>query len=301
MGGGTDLVAALREHVVQATELVDLRGIPGLDGVELRADGSMRIGAATPLTHIADHDDVRARFPALAAACDVVATPALRNMGTLGGNICQRPRCWYYRQNFPCYKHGGTTCFAYEGENQYHAILGGGPCYIVHPSDSAVALMALGAVLHVAGASGERAIPIDDFFLLPAARLDAEHVLRDGEVIVAVELPSSSSGGAQFFDKVMQRSAWDFALVSLGAVRRTNGDVRLVLGGVAPIPWRVTSSVEEDVASGNLSQDDIDTLADRALYDARPLGKNGYKVDLAGALLRRGIASVQAGGSASRT
>jgi xanthine dehydrogenase YagS FAD-binding subunit len=164
-----------------------------------------------------------------------------------------------------------------------------------------VALMALGAVLHVAGASGERAIPIDDFFLLPAARLDAEHVLRDGEVIVAVELPSSSSGGAQFFDKVMQRSAWDFALVSLAAVRRTNGDVRLVLGGVAPIPWRVTSSVEEDVASGNLSQDDIDTLADRALYDARPLGKNGYKVDLAGALLRRGIASVQAGGSASRT
>jgi xanthine dehydrogenase YagS FAD-binding subunit len=222
-------------------------------------------------------------------------------MATLGGNLCQRPRCWYYRQNFPCYKHGGTTCFAYEGENQYHAILGGGPCYIVHPSDGAVALMALGATLHVAGAGGERTIAIDDFFVLPAARLDAEHVLRDGEVIVAVELPAYSSGGAQFFDKVMQRSAWDFALVSLAAVRRTNGDVRLVLGGVAPIPWRVTSSVEEDVASGNLSQDDIDTLADRALYDARPLGKNGYKVDLAGALLRRGMASVQAGGSASRT
>jgi xanthine dehydrogenase YagS FAD-binding subunit len=301
MGGGTDLVAAIREHVVEAGELVDLRHVPGLDGIELHGDGSMRIGAATPLAHIAAHAEVRARFPALAAACDVVATPALRNMGTLGGNLCQRPRCWYYRQNFPCYKHGGTTCFAYEGENQYHAILGGGPCYIVHPSDCAVALMTLAASLRVAGPSGERVIPIDDFFVLPASRLDAEHVLQGGELIVDVELPAHSSGGAQHFDKMMQRGAWDFAIVSLAAVRRTSGDVRLVLGGVAPIPWRVTSSVEEDVASGNLSQDDIDTLADRALYDARPLAKNGYKVDAAGALLRRGIAAVQAGGTTSRT
>lgn len=272
--------------------LVDLTGVAELAEVEWRQDGSAEIGAAVTLATIAEDGRINASFPALAQACAIVGSPALRNMGTLGGNLCQRPRCWYFRQRLPCHKHGGSFCYAYDGENEYHAILGGGPCYIVHPSDSAVALMALGATVNVAGPSGARRVPIDEFFILPARRIDSENVLGVGEVVRSIELPAVSSGGRQRFDKVMQRGAWDFAVVSLASARWTNGSVRLVLGGVAPIPWRITSSIEEDVASGALGPDDIDTLAERAMYDAEPLAKNGYKVDVALALLRRAIADL---------
>ena len=145
------------------------------------------------------------------------------------------------------------------------------------------------------GAAGPvRHVAIADFFVLPSERLDAETVLGAGEYVSAIEIPGSSAGGAQFYDKVMQRAAWDFALVSLAAVRRSDGNVRLVFGGVAPKPWRVSESVEEDVSVGGLSEDDIATLAERALYDARPLAKNGYKVQMAAAVLRRAIARVGA-------
>lgn len=290
LGGGTDLVPSIRERLVRPRALVDLARISDLRGIAWREDGSALIGAATTLAAIASDGRMRTAFPAVVRACELVGSPALRNMGTLGGNLCQRPRCWYFRQRLPCHKHGGSHCYAYHGENEHHAILGGGPCFIVHPSDTAVALMALGATLHVTGQrTGERAIAIEDFFVLPARRIDSENVLTDGEAIRAVELPALSSGKRQAFDKVTQRGAWDFAVVSVAWARRTDGSVRLVLGGVAPIPWRVTTSIEEDVASGTLGEDDVDTLAERALHDARPLAKNGYKVDLAGALLRRAI------------
>ena len=291
LGGGTDLIPSIRESVVHPDALIDLTGVEALAQVEWRADGSVEIGAAVTLTTIAEDARINASFPALAQACAIVGSPALRNMGTLGGNLCQRPRCWYFRQRLPCHKHGGSFCFAYDGENEHHAILGGGPCYIVHPSDCAVALMALGATVNVAGPSGERRVPIDEFFVLPAQRIDSENVLGAGELVRSIELPAASSG-RQRFDKVMQRGAWDFAVVSLASARWTNGAVRLVLGGVAPIPWRITSSIEEDVASGSLGPDDIDTLAERAMYDAAPLAKNGYKVDVALALLRRAIADL---------
>lgn len=292
LGGGTDLIPSIRERVVQANALVDLTGVDELSRIRWAADGGVEIGSAVTLSTIADDSPIRTRYPALAEACAMVGSPALRNMGTLGGNLCQRPRCWYFRQGLPCHKHGGSFCYAYDGESEYHAILGGGPCYIVHPSDAAVALVALGATLRIAGPSGERRVPIDAFFVLPSARLDAETVLLPGEVVVSIELPAESSGGRQRFDKVMQRGSWDFAVVSLAGVRWAGGTVRLVLGGVAPIPWRVNSSIEEDVASGALGPDDIDTLAERALYDAQPLAKNGYKVDIALALLRRAIADL---------
>ncbi len=254
---------------------------------------SVRIGAAVRIADIADDVRVRAHFPALAMACESVGSLALRNMGTLGGNLCQRPRCWYFRSGVSCFKSGGDSCPAAEGENQYHAIFGGGPCHIVHPSDPAVALTALDAVVRVAGgANGSartRAIPIGEFFVLPHERLESETVLQPGEFVTHVEIPAHSSGGRQQYVKLMQRGAWDFALASVAAVRRRDGAVRLVLGGVAPKPWRVDTSVEEDVASGALGDDDIETLAERALYDARPLAKNGYKVRLAKTLLRRGM------------
>jgi xanthine dehydrogenase YagS FAD-binding subunit len=289
LGGGTDLLVAMREGIAAPELLVDLRGIEGSDVIESRPDGALRIGASVRIERIAEDAAVRERYPSLTAACASVGSPALRNMGTLGGNLCQRPRCWYFRLPVPCFKNGGASCPAVDGENQYHAILGGGPCHIVHPSDPAVALTALEAVVHVAGPHGARAVPIGDFYVLPSERLDGETVLAPGEFVTAVEVPERSSGGRQHYFKLMQRGAWDFALVSMAVVRRRDGGVRMVLGGVAPRPWPVNPSVEEDVASGSLSEDDIETLAERAMYDARPLSKNGYKVQLAKALIVRGI------------
>jgi xanthine dehydrogenase YagS FAD-binding subunit len=292
MGGGTDLLVTIDEGIYSPESVVDLRTIPASAGVELREDGSLRIGASTRIEHLANNPLVRERYDALAQACSVVATPALREMGTLGGNLCQRPRCWYFRRGISCHKNGGNSCPAREGENQYLAILDGGPCFIVHPSDPAVALTALDAEVEIRSAKGERVVPIEDFYLLPRERLDHETILRPGEVVTAVLLPASSAGGVQLYRKLMQREAWDFALVSIAACRRTNGDVRIVLGGVAPRPWRVNSSVEEDVSSGGLDDDTIATLAERALYDAEPLSKNGYKVDLAQSLIRDAIRAV---------
>ena len=289
MGGGTDLLVCIREQLSRPETLVDLTRIPDATAVSWRPDGGVRIGASVRLSALVRDARVRERFPALGQACESVGTPALRTMGTIGGNLCQRPRCWYLRSGFACHKNGGDSCPAAAGENQYHAILGGGPCYIVHPSDVAVALTALEAEVEVRGGSGVRRVPIADFFVLPSERMDLETVLEAGEHVSAVEVPARSAGGVQWYEKLMQRASWDFALVSLAAVRRADGGVRLVLGGVAPKPWRVSGSVEEDVASGGLSEDDVATLAERALYDARPLAKNGYKVEMAAALLRRGM------------
>ena len=292
LGGGTDLVVCMREHLARPETVVDLTRIPGARDVTTLEDGGLRIGGSARLAQLARNPLIRDRFSALAQACESVGTPALRTMGTIAGNLCQRPRCWYLRSGFACHKTGGDSCPAASGENQYHAIFGGGPCYIVHPSDPAVALTALEAEVEIRGPSGVRRVAIADFYVLPSERMDHETVLGQGEYVSAVEIPADSAGGVQWFEKVMQRAGWDFALVSLAAVRRNDGGVRLVLGGVAPKPWRVTESVEEDVAVGGLSEDDVATLAERAMYDARPLAKNGYKVEMAAAVLRRGIAHV---------
>ena len=291
----------MREALARPDTLVDITRVPGARELTWQQGGGLRIGAGVSLARLARDPRVRDRFRALAEACESVGTPALRTMGTIAGNLCQRPRCWYLRSRVSCFKSGGEGCPAASGENHHHAIFWGGPCYIVHPSDVAVALTALEATVEVRGSRGERGsgeptparqIPIADFFVLPAERLDHETVLRPGEYVSAVEVPDRSAGGVQRYEKVMQRAGWDFALVSLASVRRRDGAVRLVLGGVAPKPWRVSESVEEDVASGGLAEDDIATLAERALYDARPLAKNGYKVAMAAALLRRGIAAL---------
>jgi xanthine dehydrogenase YagS FAD-binding subunit len=181
-----------------------------------------------------------------------------------------------------------------EGENQYLGILGGGPCYAVHPSDPAVALAALDASVEVRRGNDTRRITLSELYAVPNADATRETVLSQDDLILSVNLPASSARGVQYYDKVIQRGAWDFALVSLAACKRIDGGVRLVLGGVARHPWRVDESVEEDVASGGLSEDDFGTLADRALYDVAPLSHNGYKVALAATLLRRGMRALLA-------
>jgi xanthine dehydrogenase YagS FAD-binding subunit len=290
LGGGTDLLAGIVDGIAAPEAVVDLRGIGGFGDIAALPGGGLRIGAAARVADIGSDEAVRERFPVLAEACGVVGTVALRNMGTLGGNLCQRPRCWYLRRAIPCFKNGGTSCPARDGENQYHAIVDGGPCYIVHPSDPAVALTALDAEVEITGPNGESRVPITQFFVLPRDRMDHETILRPGEIVSAVAIPAgfaqTSPTPRHFFRKLMQRSAWDFALVSIAATKRSDGAVRIVLGGVAPRPWRVSESVEEDVASGGLDEDSIAALADRALYDAEPLSKNGYKVAMAASLLR---------------
>ena len=288
LGGGTDLLVLIKEELANPARVVDLRQIEGWRGIADDGHGGLIIGAATRVNDLASSALVRSAFPALAQACESVATPAIRHMATIGGNLCQRPRCWYFRRKVPCLKNGGTDCPAVIGENQYHAILDGGPCYIVHPSDPAVALVALDASVELLGPAGKRTLPIEDFFVLPRERLDHETVLDAGEVVSRITIPPESRG-RQRYDKLMQRGSWDFALVSIAAVKRSDGDVRLVLGGVAPVPWRVNTSIEEDVAAGSLDSDTISTLVERALYDARPLSKNGYKVRLAETLLRRAM------------
>ncbi|HET7622465.1 MAG TPA: xanthine dehydrogenase family protein subunit M [Gemmatimonadaceae bacterium] len=294
MGGGTDLLVLIKEQLAHPESVVDLRAIPASRSVAPTEDGGLRIGASARIADLARDEGVRSRFPALASACESVGTTALRHMGTIGGNLCQRPRCWYLRRNIPCLKNGGSDCPAATGENQYHAILGGGPCYIVHPSDPAVALTALDAMVEVSSARGSRRLPIVELYVLPAERLDRETVLADDEIITAVEIPGASAGGTQSYEKLMQRGSWDFALTSLASVRTSHGDVRLVLGGVAPKPWRLSRSIEEEVAKGGLEADDVARLVDGALYEARPLAHNGYKVQLARTLLRRAIIQLSA-------
>jgi len=289
MGGGTDLLVSLDEGFIAANLVVDLRRIPDGDTIARQRDGSVRIGGATRIHDIAHHPLIAGDYHVLAEACRAVGTPALRQMGTIGGNLCQRPRCWYLRRDVPCLKNGGTDCPARDGENQYHAILEGGPCYSVHPSDPAVALIALDAQIEIEGGATTRTVPISNFYVTPKDRLDSETVLALGEFVGAVIVPAAAAGGVQRYTKLMQRGSWDFALVSAAAVKRTDGAVRIVLGGVAPRPWRVPESLEEDVSAGSLDADAIATIAERALYDAEPLSKNRYKVRLAETLIRRSI------------
>ena len=292
LGGGTDLLVTIAEEINQPDLLVDLRGIPDSAEIGVTDSGDVRIGASARIADLAANPIIRERYPVLAEASEVVGTPALRHMGTVGGNLCQRPRCWYFRRGIPCLKNGGTHCPAVQGENQYLAILDGGPCFAVHPSDPAVALTALDALVEIESSEGTRQLPIGDLYLLPKTSVISETALRPGEFVAAVVLPATAAGGAQRYHKLMQRDSWDFALVSVAGCKRADGDVRIVLGGVAARPWRVNSSVEEDVSSGGLDDDTIATLAERTLYDAKPLSKNGYKVDLAGSLLRQVIAEI---------
>ena len=269
--------------------MIDVRDLAEFPGIAATADGGMRIGAAMRLADVAAHALVRARYAALATACEQANTPERREMATLGEDLCQRPRCWYLRRAIPCYKNGGDSCPAREGENQYLAIVEGGPCFVVNPSDPAVALVALEATIELVGPRGRRDVAAADFFVLPRDRLDRETVLDDGELVIGVRLPPEAAGGVQRFTRLMDREESELTLVSIAALRRADGEVRLVLGGVSPRPYRVYNSVEEEAASGGLDDELIAVLADRALLDAEPLSKNGYKLELAASLLRDAI------------
>lgn len=294
LAGGTDLLTLMKGDIVTPDHLVDIKRAAGLtSGIE-KDGGGLRIGALTSLSEIERHPVIRERYSALAEAAAIAATPQLRNMATIGGNLLQRPRCWYYRNPlFHCWLKGGDTCNARDGQNRLHALFGDSPCVAAHPSDPAVALLALDAMLTVRGPSGERQFAIADFFTLPTDDHRVETSLQPGELIVDVRLPATTMRSAYL--KAMDRKVWAFALVSVAAALKVeNGaisDARLVLGGVAPIPWRIPAAEQALIGSAPGAAA-FDGAADAALADAQPLEHNGYKMPLAKSLVRRALNSL---------
>ncbi len=281
-GGGTDLIGCLRDRVFGADTVVSLTAIPGLDGISESSTG-LRIGAMTTIARIADDPAVASKYRALADAAASVASPQLRNQGTLGGNLCQKPRCWYYRGDFHCLRKGGEKCFAYDGENQYHCIFGGEFCYIVHPSDTAPALAALGAVCRIAGPGSERSVAVDALHVPPAEDPQREVVLENDEILTAVVVPPPQAGLRSSYRKVRTRAAWDFALAGVALALVFDGDTvrsaRVFLSGAAPVPWRARG-VESAVTGTTLDDATIAEAAAAAVAGAEPLANNGYKIDL---------------------
>jgi xanthine dehydrogenase YagS FAD-binding subunit len=244
----------------------------------------LRIGALVTLSEIADHPLIKQKYTALAEAAESVGSPQIRNVGTIGGNLCQRPRCWYYRdENVICLKKGGSKCYAVEGENEHNAILGGGPSWIVHPSDCAPALLALDASVEISGPKGSRRIPLSKFFVTPTENIFKENVLAHNEIVTHVIVPAQPANTRSHYMKVRHREGFDWAL-SGAAVRLTMAganikDSRVVLSGVAPIPWR--SKEAEAVLKGKaVTASQADKAGAASVANARPLGKNKYKVPL---------------------
>jgi xanthine dehydrogenase YagS FAD-binding subunit len=296
VGGGSDLLGMVKEHIAAPDVLVNLKTIKGLDQVKA-ASGSTTIGGLITLDALSRNDVIRRQYAVLAEAAETVATPQIRNVGTLAGNVCQRPWCWYFRNGFPCYKNGGNTCFSFAGENQFHAIFGGGPSYIVHPSDTAVALLTLDARFRIVGPSGERTVPAAEFFALPQQNPGRENVLAPDEALAEVQLPATRVGMRSTYHKIMDREAWTHAVVSAAIVLDMDKDVcriaRIALGGVAPIPWRLPH-VEQMLAGQRITESLAAKAAEAALEGAKPLAKNAYKVPLTKGVVRRtllGLAS----------
>jgi xanthine dehydrogenase YagS FAD-binding subunit len=285
--GGTDLLGCLHDGVFGATRVVSIGGIGELAGVRELPGGGLRIGALTTIADLAAHPLVRERAPGLAQAAVEVASPQLRNQGTVGGNLCQKPRCWYYRGDFHCIRKGGDTCYALGGENHFHCILGGDTCYIVHPSDTAPALAALEATAHVAGPEGSRTVAVADLHVRPSEDPRRETVLAPDEVLTHLTLPPPPAVSS--YRKVRTRRSWDFALASLALAVALDGDevarARAYLGGAAPVPWR-SRAVEEAITGRVVDEQVAQTAARAAMADARPLAHNGYKVPLFEGMIR---------------
>ncbi len=281
--GGTDLLGCLRDGVFGAKSLVSLGGLKELRGIAPLPGGGLRIGALTTHGEIAADKTIVGSYRALAQASASVASPQLRNQGTIGGNLCQRPRCWYFRGDFHCLRKGGELCYAMGGENQNHAVLGADKCVVVHPSDTAPALIALGAKVRIAGPGGTRAVPLDAFFVGPAKAVTRETILEKNEVLTEILLPPAEPGLRSSYRKVRARGAWDFALAGIAlALLMKDGRIaraRVVFSGVAPVPWR-SEAVERAITGRALTPDVVATAAEAGVKGAQPLEKNGYKVPL---------------------
>jgi xanthine dehydrogenase YagS FAD-binding subunit len=291
VGGGSDLLGMVKEFIVKPDVLVNLKSIKGMDQVAPAA-GGVNIGGLITLDSLSNHPLIHSQYAVLAEAAGTVATPQIRNVGTLAGNVCQRPWCWYFRNGFPCLKNGGDTCFSIVGDNRFHAIFGGGPSYIVHPSDTAPALVALDAKFRIVGPSGERVLPAADFFTLPQKDATKENVLAEDEVLAGVQLPAAHPGRRSTYNKVLDREAWTHAVISAAVVLDIDKGIcrsaRVVLGGVAPIPWRL-HKVEALLSGQRITSELAAKAGAEAIVGAQKLSKNAYKLPMTKALVRRTV------------
>lgn len=297
--GGTDLLGCLRDDVFGADVLVSISRLTRLKGIGETSDGGLRIGSLATITEVSENPLVKDRFPGLAQAAGEVASPQLRHQGTIGGNICQKPRCWYYRGEFHCRRKGGSTCYAFGGENQFHAIFGHDSiCAIVHPSDTAPMLIALDAKAKVTGPHRSRLVPLANFFVLPVQDVEKETVLEPGEIVTDILVPRAGKGLRTSYRKIRARRSWDFALAGVALAVNLSGSkvqrARVVLSGVAPIPWR-SDSVEKVITGNELKPDTIKKAAEAAVEDAKPLELNQYKIPLVKGVLEEQLAAIAKG------
>ena len=291
IGGGQDLLARMKDYVTQPDRIVNVK--TALESAVTPANGGLRIGAAMRMVDLAEHPDVARLYPAIAAAAVEVGTPQIRNQATVGGNLNQRPRCWYYRnEEFVCFKKGGSTCFSPAGENQFHAIFGSGPSFIVHPSSLAVPMVAYGATFRLAGPTGERLVPAADYFTMPTLQnVRTENVLKPSELLTHVILPAPGGLKSGHYE-VRYKTSHDWPIAFATVLLTMNGatvqSARVVMGAVAPVPWRSTAA-EQALAGKTVTEETAAAAADAALRGARPLSQNAYKIQVAKTAVKRAI------------
>jgi len=292
--GGLDLLDRMKEGISAPARLVNIRNVAGLDLVHEDQRTGLHVGPLVTLAQLDAHALVRRCYTALADAAGHAATPQIRNVATVGGNLLQRPRCWYFRsEDFHCLKKGGDVCFAQEGENQYHAIFGNEVCAIVHPSATATALVALGARLELTGPAGQREIALEDFFVTPEQDVRRENSIGEKELITGVRVPLLSQGASSVYLKLGEKESFDWPLADVAVVLERSADGRctrnsIVLGAAAPVPLRARAA-EESLAGKSISEETARDAATAAVLGATPLARNNYKVPIFEALVRRAI------------
>jgi xanthine dehydrogenase YagS FAD-binding subunit len=291
--GGLDSLDWFKDRIKRPEVVIDLGGVAELKGVRESADG-IEIGALTNLTDVATNEAIRSKYSVLSEAAAQVATPQIRNQSTLGGNLSQDTRCWYYRGGWPCYRAGGNICYADTptSVNREHAIFEAKRCVAVNPSDTAPALIALDAKIVIHGPGGERVVDAEDFFITPATDIQRMTILGPSDLLTAIRIPGTWSGARFHFEKVRDRQAWDFALVNVASAMKLSGntieDARIVVNAVGPRPLRLRD-VERQLKGQTATPDVAEAAGELAILGARPLQHNAYKIPLMRNLVRRAI------------
>ncbi len=293
MAGGLDSFDWFKDRVKRPAVVVDLGGIETLKGITATANG-LEIGAMTPLTEVVEHSEIRERYGLLSEAAALVASPQIRNQGTIGGNNTQDTRCWYYRDGWTCYRAGGNICYADTptSMNREHAIFGADRCVAVNPSDTAPALIALDAKMVLQTADGERVVDAEDYFIGPSIDITRMTVLKPGDLLTKIRIPSTWAGAQFYFEKVRDREVWDFPLVNVASAMRVSGstidDARVAVNGAAPYPMRLVG-VEDAIRGASQNEATAELAVEVAIRGARPLRQNAYKVPLMRNLVKRSI------------
>jgi len=295
LAGGMDLLGRLKKRIDTPERLINLKSIPDLDTIKETAEG-LSVGPLVRLTDLAENPVVLGKYKAVTEAAVSVGSMQIRNAGTVGGNLCQRPRCWYYRHpDFACLQKGGGICYAQGGESRYHAILGGGPCFFAHPSDLAPALIVFDATVRIVGPKGERTISLEKLYRLPAEQLRVGLALEPGEILAEIRLPAPADGTRSTYAKFKEKPSFDFSLVGVAAVVKVErGKVargRLALSGVAPVPWRAADA-ENALEGATLNEATARKVADLVVENNLPLADNRYKIPLTRTMVRRTLLSL---------